>query len=209
MRQPRERHLGEAAVRPHWNAADIRCDARPKTLRPPRQRALDARLPADAHRTDRARRILRGVRPVRSGVRLAARRDDGRPAQALRRRKRAVRRVHGLVVVPERPREIRQGHCHRKRRCVKARGARGKRAYRMRRGETQRLGGRPRQDQRRTGMRCREHTSRLRCRLPLYRPGLPRQHARRGVRPDRHRRRAGSARNRAWSDSISSGPKTI
>src|SRR5262249_6686004 len=65
---------------------------------------LDALVPANSRLAHGSRRILRRLRKIRNGIRLAFRRHDGRPAQALRQPERAIRRVHGVVVVSERSR---------------------------------------------------------------------------------------------------------
>src|SRR5262249_52015057 len=68
-----------------------------------------ALVPANSRRAHGPRRILRRLRKIRNGIRLAFRRHDGRPAQALRQPERAIRRVHGVVVVSERARAVRLG----------------------------------------------------------------------------------------------------
>ena len=134
------------------NASSGRCvrgrrHARPEALRSTGQRILDALIRADRRGADRSRQILRGVRQIRRRLRLALRRHDPRSAQGLSQRKRAICRVHGVVFVLERSRQVHQGDGRPDRRCRQARGAEGERPRRMRRGEAQRSAGLDRKDQ--------------------------------------------------------------
>ena len=125
---PRTRLLSKPRMRPSGRRARGRRHARSEALRSAGQRVLDALLRADGRGAERSRQILRRVRQIRRCVRLAVRRHDDRPAQAVRQRERAVRRVHGVVCLLERSRPVHQGHGRADRRSRQARGAASERS---------------------------------------------------------------------------------